>query len=111
MKWREYITSYPAVKVSKPVFRCTRITVEFILESLGEGASEAEIVANYIGLNPCTCVRNLHTALLRPTGCLELNRVPGGLAECRLNYCTMPLVSRMKAVSRFTSSSRSRVSL
>jgi uncharacterized protein (DUF433 family) len=44
------ITLDPQVLAGKPVIRGTRIAVEFILELLASGESEAEILANYPGL-------------------------------------------------------------
>jgi uncharacterized protein (DUF433 family) len=36
----------------KPVFKGTRLTVEFVLERLSQGASPEELVRDYIGLRP-----------------------------------------------------------
>jgi uncharacterized protein (DUF433 family) len=38
--------------LGKPVFKGTRITVEFVLERLAQGASASELVDNYEGLLP-----------------------------------------------------------
>lgn len=43
----ERITLDPAILVGKPVIRGTRIAVEFVIELLAEGWSEADILANY----------------------------------------------------------------
>ena len=43
----ERIDINPAVMMGKPVIRGTRITVELILRKLAEGASEAELIADY----------------------------------------------------------------
>jgi uncharacterized protein (DUF433 family) len=51
-RWHDLIKSDPNVMLGKPVFKGTRITVEFILERLGEGAGEQELLDNYIGLRP-----------------------------------------------------------
>jgi uncharacterized protein (DUF433 family) len=48
--WQEWIESNPDIMLGKPVFKGTRITVEFILERLGEGAGEQELLDNYVGL-------------------------------------------------------------
>jgi uncharacterized protein (DUF433 family) len=50
MKWQDYIAADPAVLVGKPVVRGTRLAVEFILELIAEGWSEADILRNYPGL-------------------------------------------------------------
>lgn len=47
MRWQDYIERNPAVMLGKPVIKGTRITVELILEQLGEGWSEAELQASY----------------------------------------------------------------
>lgn len=41
------ITLDPAVLAGKPVIRGTRIAVEFVIELMAEGWSEADILANY----------------------------------------------------------------
>jgi uncharacterized protein (DUF433 family) len=51
-RWHDLIESDPNVMLGKPVFKGTRITVEFIVERLGEGAGEQELLDNYIGLRP-----------------------------------------------------------
>ena len=51
MNWQNYIEWKPDVALGKPVFKGTRLTVEFILERLGEGAEVDDLVANYIGLS------------------------------------------------------------
>lgn len=50
MDWTPYIVRDPKVMLGKPTFRGTRITVEFVLDRLSQGASAAELVANYEGL-------------------------------------------------------------
>ena len=49
MNWKEHITADPAVLVGKPVVKGTRLSVEFILELIAEGWSEADMLRNY----PC----------------------------------------------------------
>jgi uncharacterized protein (DUF433 family) len=46
----EKITTSPSVMAGKPAIRGTRLTVEYILNLLAHGASEAEILAEYDGL-------------------------------------------------------------
>ena len=48
----ERITLNPKVMVGKPVIRGTRLTVEFILNLLADGATTAEIVKEYDGIAP-----------------------------------------------------------
>ena len=40
----------PRVMVGKPIVRGTRLTVEYILNLMAHGATEAEILAEYEGL-------------------------------------------------------------
>jgi uncharacterized protein (DUF433 family) len=40
----------PDILVGKPVVKGTRLSVEFLLDLLGQGWSEAEILRNYPGL-------------------------------------------------------------
>src|SRR5215468_5093243 len=46
----ERIEINPAIMMGKPVIRGTRITVELILRTLAEGASEAELLEDYTQL-------------------------------------------------------------
>ncbi len=50
MQWSERITVDPEILVGKPVVRGTRLAVEFILELLAAGQSDAEILDEYPGL-------------------------------------------------------------
>ena len=50
MNWQEHITADPTVLVGKPVIKGTRLAVEFILELIAEGWSEADMLRNYPGL-------------------------------------------------------------
>ncbi len=52
MDWRDYIERDPRVMLGKPVFKGTRLTVEFVLERLGQGASVEELLREYVGLTP-----------------------------------------------------------
>jgi len=48
--WQDRITLDPEVLVGKPVVKGTRIAVEFIIDLLAQGWTEAQILANYPGL-------------------------------------------------------------
>jgi uncharacterized protein (DUF433 family) len=48
--WKQYIIADPAVLVGKPIIAGTRLSVEFILDLISEGWSEADILRNYPGL-------------------------------------------------------------
>lgn len=52
MNWQDYVETNPAVMMGKPVIKGTRITVEHILERLGDGWTEAEILDAYSHLKP-----------------------------------------------------------
>ena len=51
MKWQDHIAINPAVMVGKPVIKGTRITVERILEMLGDGSSQEDILESYPHIN------------------------------------------------------------
>lgn len=50
MNWQERIVVDPRILVGKPVIKGTRLAVEFIIDLLAQGWSEAEILRNYPGL-------------------------------------------------------------
>jgi uncharacterized protein (DUF433 family) len=50
MDWRDRIAVDPEVLVGKPVIKGTRLAVEFILDLMGQGWNEAEILDNYPGI-------------------------------------------------------------
>lgn len=47
MNWRNHIQSDKAVLVGKPTIKGTRISVEFLIERLATGWTEAQILENY----------------------------------------------------------------
>ncbi len=47
MNWREWIETKSEVLSGKPVFKGTRIPVEQILDQLGAGASQEDLLKNY----------------------------------------------------------------
>lgn len=47
MNWQEYIEQRPDVMMGKPVIRGTRLTVELILERLGNGAPVEDLLDSY----------------------------------------------------------------
>ena len=47
MDWHAYIERVPGVMLGKPVFRDTRITVEFVLERLAQGARPEDLVRSH----------------------------------------------------------------
>lgn len=48
--WEDRISVDPRVLTGKPVIKGTRLAVEFILQLLAQGWSEAEILDNYTGI-------------------------------------------------------------
>ena len=50
MDWQERIEIGPNVLVGKPIVRGTRLAVEFIIDLLAQGWTEAELLRNYPGL-------------------------------------------------------------
>jgi uncharacterized protein (DUF433 family) len=50
MDWQDKIIVDPKILVGKPVVKGTRLAVEFIVDLLAQGWSEAEIIRNYPGL-------------------------------------------------------------
>ncbi|MCX7046501.1 MAG: DUF433 domain-containing protein [Candidatus Sumerlaeota bacterium] len=52
MDWREYIEQNPDIMLGKPVIRGTRLTVELILEMLGDGWPVEDILSSYPDLKP-----------------------------------------------------------
>jgi uncharacterized protein (DUF433 family) len=50
MNWQDRITMDPNVLVGKPVVRGTRLAVDFIVDLLAQGWTEAQILENYPGL-------------------------------------------------------------
>lgn len=47
MSWQEYIEQRGDVMLGKPVIKGTRLTVEHILERLGAGWTEEQLLASY----------------------------------------------------------------
>ncbi|HEV7379113.1 MAG TPA: DUF433 domain-containing protein [Dyadobacter sp.] len=60
MNWHEHISLNPEVMVGKPVIKGTRITVELILEKLGNGWTEEQLLESY----PHLSVNSIKACLL-----------------------------------------------
>jgi len=52
MDWRQYIEQRPDVMLGKPVIKGTRLTVEMILQKLGDGWPASELLDAYPDLRP-----------------------------------------------------------
>ncbi|HEY4688823.1 MAG TPA: DUF433 domain-containing protein [Anaerolineae bacterium] len=50
MDWQVRVVIDPDILVGKPVVKGTRLAVEFVIDLLAQGWSEAEILRNYPGL-------------------------------------------------------------
>jgi uncharacterized protein (DUF433 family) len=50
MSWPERVVIDPEILAGKPIVRGTRLAVEFILDLLAAGQSEADVLANYPSL-------------------------------------------------------------
>jgi len=47
MDWHQHIERVPGVMLGKPIFRGTRITVEFVLDRLAQGARAEDLVRSH----------------------------------------------------------------
>jgi uncharacterized protein (DUF433 family) len=52
MDWKQYIERVPGVMSGKPIFRGTRITVEFVLGRLAQGARPEDLIRSHPSLTP-----------------------------------------------------------
>jgi len=52
MDWHDYIEQHPDVMMGKPFIKGTRLTVELILERLGNGSPLQDLLASYPQLRP-----------------------------------------------------------
>lgn len=50
MDWKDYIYSNPKIGFGKPIFKGTRIKVEFVLQLMAAGWTAETIIAEYEGL-------------------------------------------------------------
>lgn len=50
MDWQDRITVDPAILVGKPVIKGTRLAVEFIVDLMAQGWTEADILDSYPGV-------------------------------------------------------------
>jgi uncharacterized protein (DUF433 family) len=52
IKWQDYIEERKEVMAGKPVFKGTRLTVEFLLKQIGAGMTHQELLDQYPTLRP-----------------------------------------------------------
>lgn len=50
MTWQDRIVLDPAILAGKPIVKGTRLAVEFIIDLMAQGWSEADVLDNYPGL-------------------------------------------------------------
>ncbi len=62
MSWEERIVLDPKILVGKPVIKGTRLAVEFIVDLLAQGWTEAQILDSYPGLSHQDILACLHYA-------------------------------------------------
>lgn len=68
--WQEYIEERKDIMMGKPVFTGTRLTVEHILQELGTGMTEAELLDNY----PTLRREHIRAALLYAAAVLAMDQ-------------------------------------
>jgi uncharacterized protein (DUF433 family) len=71
MNWQERIIIDPGILVGKPVVKGTRLAVEFIVDLLAQGWSEAEILRNY----PDLTHEDIQACLSYASAMLRMERV------------------------------------
>lgn len=52
MRWQDYIEWNREVMTGKPVIKGTRITVELLLERMGNGATDSDLLESFPHLRP-----------------------------------------------------------
>lgn len=71
MSWQERIVVDPQVLVGKPVIRGTRLSVELIIDLLGQGWSEADVLENY----PKLTTEDIHACLKYASAVMQSEKV------------------------------------
>jgi uncharacterized protein (DUF433 family) len=71
MSWQERIVLDPQIVVGKPVIRGTRLTVELIVDLLGQGWSEADILESY----PRLTAEDIHACLKYASAVIQSEKV------------------------------------
>jgi uncharacterized protein (DUF433 family) len=70
IRWQDHIEERKDVMMGKPVFKGTRITVEHVLQELGTGMTDAELLDNYPTLRP----EHIRAALLYAAAVLAMDQ-------------------------------------
>jgi uncharacterized protein (DUF433 family) len=71
LDWQERIVIDPDVLVGKPIVRGTRLAVEFTIDLLAQGWTEAELLRNYPGLTQ----EDVHACLGYASATLQAEKV------------------------------------
>jgi uncharacterized protein (DUF433 family) len=78
MNWQDRIVIDPAVLVGKPVVKGSRLAVEFVIELLAQGWTEADILENYPGLTR----EDIQACLAYASEVLQAEKVYPPTARC-----------------------------
>ena len=70
-KWTDRIVIDEAILTGKPIIKGTRLAVEFIIDLLAHGWSEAEILENYPGI----VIEDIRACLAYASATLHAERV------------------------------------
>jgi uncharacterized protein (DUF433 family) len=70
IRWQDHIEERKDVMMGKPVFKGTRITVEHVLQELGTGMTDAELLDNY----PTPRPEHIRAALLYAAAVLAMDQ-------------------------------------
>ena len=71
MSWQERIVVDPQILVGKPVIRGTRLSVELIVDLLGQGWSEADVLRSY----PKLTAEDIHACLKYASAVMQSEKV------------------------------------
>lgn len=71
MSWQNRIVLDPKILAGKPIVKGTRLAVDFILDLLAQGWTEAEILRNYPGLTH----EDILACLAYASACLKAEKV------------------------------------
>ena len=70
VRWEDFITADPEIMTGKPVVKGTRLTVDFVLDLMAGGTSEADILRNY----PRLTTDAIHACLAYASEAVQLAR-------------------------------------
>jgi uncharacterized protein (DUF433 family) len=71
MNWEDRIVLDEEILAGKPTVKGTRLAVEFIIDALAQGWTEADILDNYPGLTP----QDIRACLVYASRILQAERV------------------------------------